>query len=228
MSRGILLVGNESPLFSAVEGEALKRAESIVSVPIVNRITGSNSPKEAEKAIKLPWNPSSAISAKTLILAAENRLKKISDAVLICSPPAVFKDPENLNPNEIEILVEDHIKGWFYLIRELILYFSNEKSGILALAVPEINAGLESRSKKSNQVNNELDLLGPSAAASFYNYAQSIISSSILKPYRIIGFTGSHAGLEDQYAAWLFKTIDEAEQKNHRSWQQYQRRGLFK
>ena len=228
MSRGILLVGNESPLFTAVEEEALKRAESIVSIPIVNRITGGESPKQAEKVINLNWNPSSAISARTLVMAAENRLKQINDAILICSPPAVFKSPESLNPNEIEILVEDHIKGWFFLIRELLLYFSNAKSGILALAVPNINTAIEGRAKKGSAVNSELDLLGPSASASFYNYAQSIISSSILKHYRIIGFTGSQAGMENQYAAWLFKTIDEAEQKNHRSWQHYQLRGFFK
>ena len=177
------------------------------------------------EAIKLSWNPASAISAKTLIMAAENRLKKIDDAILICSPPAVFKKPAFLNPREIEILVDDHIKGWFYIIRELILYFKKTGAGLLSLVLPDINSDYETRNKK-NTANPQFDLLGPSAMESFRSFANGIISSSVEEDYTAMGFSGSEAGQEQEYASWLFGIVDKAANEMGGRWHRY-KKGLF-
>ena len=232
MTRGIFIVGNETSLFTAAAAEAAKRVESFASAIIPNRFTGEGtaSPETeiVKGAIPLSWNPSSAISARTLVIAAENRLKKINDAILICSPPAVFKTAETINPKEIEILVDDHIKGWFFLIRELILYFRNAGKGLLALVTPDIDPGSESKSRNTMGRNNQVDLLGPSAAASFRSFSQGIIASSANEPYQVMGFSGSEAGAEEEFAAWLFKIVDEASRKNSGRWHRYSKRGFFK
>ena len=232
MTRGIIIAGNESSLFTAIGGEAAKRVKSFASVPIQSRFTETgpvlSETETAGGAIPLSWNPASAISARTLVLAAENRLKKINDAILICSPPAVFKNADALTPKEIEILVDDHIKGWFFLIRELILYFRNAGTGLLALVAPDISPGGERSGKSAAGRNNQLDLLGPSAAASFRSHSQSIVASLSGEPYQVMGFTGSEAGAEEEFASWLFKIIDEAAPKNSGRWHKYSKRGFFR
>lgn len=240
MTRGILIAGNESTLFSAAASEAAKRVKSFASAVIPNRFplpgNGLAAPVKAEApggSISLSWNPSSPISAHTLILAAENRLEKISDAILVCSPPAVFKTAETLSPDDIEIIVNDHIKGWFYLIRELILYFRRIGSGTLSFVIPELTPPGSARDtfgarKDTVNKNVQTDLLGPSASSSFRSFAQGILASSVNEPFQVMGFTGFEAGAEGEIASWFFKMIDEGSGKYSGRWQRYSKLSFFK
>ena len=116
----------------------------------------------------------------------------------------------------------------FRSIRELILYFRSAGSGQLALVAPDIDPGGEARGKNTSGRSMQLDLLGPSAAASFRAYAQGIIASSVNEPYQVIGFTGCEAGAEEKFAAWLFKMVDAALPKSSGRWHKYSRRGIFR
>lgn len=221
MTRGILIAGNETSLFAAVADEASKRVESFAAALIPNRFplpapTGgaAQKPETAAGSIPLSWNPSSPISARTVVLAAENRLGQINDAVLVCSPPAVFKTADAPTPEEIEVFVNDHIKGWFLLVRELIQYFRGAGAGSLSLVVPEIS---------SDAKNAQVDLLGLPAAAAFRAFSQGILALSVHEPFLVTGFTGSEAGNEEEFAAWLFKTIDEGTKKNSGRWHKFPR-----
>jgi len=227
MTRGILIAGNDSSLFAATAAEALKRVESFASVHIPNRFLlpdgrAAISPaiETAAGAIPLSWNPASPISARTLVLAAENQLKQINNAIVVCSPPAVFKNAEILVPEEIEILVNDHIKGWFYLIRELLLYFRRRGTGSLSLVAPEIIP--------SGNKNAPADLVGPSASASFRAFAQSVLASQASEPFQVMGFTITEAGNEGDFAAWFFKMIDESAGKNSGRWHKYSKLKFFR
>ena len=223
MTRAILIAGNESTLLSAAAAEAAKRVESFALAIIPNRFplpegVLPQGEKTAEKAALLSWNPASPISARSLVLAADNRMGRINNAILICSPPAVFKAVEALAPEEIEILANDQIKGWFFLVRELALYFRRSGSGSLSLVAPEL----------SGHKNTQTDILGPSAAASFKTFAQGILASSEHEPFQTMGFTGSEAGAEKEFASWLFKIIDEGEKKNSGRWHKHSKRGFFR
>lgn len=224
MTRGILIAGNETSLFTAVAAEAAKRVESFAAVPLPNRFSlpagsGAQTPELAKGAILIPWNPASPISARTMVLSAENRLAHINDAVLVCSPPAVFKTADTPAPEEIEIFVNDHIKGWYFLVRELIQYFRRTGSGSLSLVAPEINLG-----GKTPQV----DLLGAPAAAAFRTFAQGILALSANEPFPVMGFAAPEAGDEEEFAAWLFKTIDEGAKRNSGRWQKFSRLSFFR
>ena len=224
MTRGILIVGNESTLFSAISAEAAKRVESYASALIPNRLPqrdGALPPRmeAASGVIPLSWNPPSPVSARTLVLAAENRLAQINDAILVCSPPAIYRTAEALTPEEIEILVDDQIKGWFFLTRELLLYFHNRGSGSLSFVAPEV-----SPSGKNAQT----DLLGPSAAACFVNYASGIFASSLTEPFQVTGFSGSETSDRGEFAAWLFKLIDEGTRKTSFRWNKFSKLGFLR
>ena len=229
MTRGILIAGNESSLFSAAAAEAAKRVESFASSVIPNRFHlpgGENVPQPVTEkisaSIPLPWNPSSPISARTMVLAAENRLGKISDAVIICSPPAVFRTAETLTPEEIEILVNDQIKGWFFLVRELSLYFRRIGAGNLSLVASETVSAGAGKSASS------ADLLGPSALGSFMAFAQGILTLSANEPFRVTGYGSAEAGSEAEFAAWFFRMIDESDSKNSGRWNRFSKFKLFR
>ena len=229
MTRGILIAGNESSLFFALAAEAAKRVDTFAAAPIPNRfplppalpltegVTVSTAVPEG--SIALQWNPASPISARSLVLAAENRLGRVDDALLVCSPPAVYRNAETLLPSEVETMVNDHIKGWFFLVRELALVFRARQRGTLALVVPDISGG--------GGRDAAADLLGPPAAASFRAFAQGLLSSSAGESFQTLAFS-SEAGQETACASWLFKVIDEAGKKNSGKWHKFTRFSLFK
>jgi hypothetical protein len=218
MTRGILIAGNESSLFNAVAAEALKRVEQYAAARISSQLSISASDFSGRTGggggeILLSWNPGSSISARTLALAAENRLGQIDDAVLVCSPPAVYRLPENLLPNEIESLVNNHIKSWFFLVRELALVFKSRKAGNLALVAPEtVSPGGRE---------NQMDLMGPSAVASFRSFTQGLLASSFEEPFSVLGFSASDSGDESGFASYIFKIIDEGNKRNIGKWHKY-------
>jgi len=221
MTRGILIAGNESSLFLATAAQAVQRVQSFAAALIPNRFPQPEdravftaNPELAKATIPLSWNPASSISARTVVLAAENRLQQINDAILICSPPALFKTAEALTPEEIEILVNDQIKGWFFLIRELSLYFRRRGEGTLSLVTQESGIArtsfIQGRAAPAWSKNTPLDILSPPASASFKAFAQGVLASQTNQPFRTMGFSTAETGSEDEFAAWFFKAIDDA------------------
>jgi len=222
MTRGIFIVGNESSLFSAIAAETARKVGSYATAIIPNRFPqrDGGQPSKADPQggeISLSWNPASPISARTVILAAENRLGKINDCILVCSPPAVYRPPDGLAPEEIEILVDDHIKGWFFLIRELIIYFRRAASGSLSFVTSETKVGK----------NIHTDFLGSSAASCFANYAGAVLASSANEPFLAMGFSGFETSEKGQFTSWLFKTIDEGSKRTSGRWHKFSKLPFF-
>ncbi|MDR3248408.1 MAG: hypothetical protein LBT39_06445 [Treponema sp.] len=221
MTRGILIAGNESLLCAAIAVEAAKRVERFAQVLLPNRLSDQGrhgAPAAQPSAIPLDWNPGSPISARTLILSAEHHLEHVDDAILVCSPPSLRRPVAELLPQDIEVLVNDHIKGWFFLVRELAAIFRARRSGTLAMVVPDIGSGRD----------DQADLLGIPAAAAFRAFAQGLLASSSTEPYLTLGFSAQEAGDDDNFAAYIFKLIDEANKRNSGKWHKFGRLGFFK
>jgi hypothetical protein len=207
MTRGIFIAGNESALTRAIEIETSRRIERYAAALIPNRHTGASvsNPSENEKRISLEWNPSSPISARTLILAAENRLDQIDEAILICSPPSIRSAAAALPLSDIEVMINNNIKGWFFLVKELAAIFTNRKHGTLALVYQNTPAGKEDIA----------DILGPSCLASFRELANGLLSVAHNEPYITLGFSFSDTGNEAAFASFMYKCIDEGGMRNN-------------
>ena len=224
MTRGILIAGNESSLCNTLAAEAAKRVEHFAIAVIPSRLSHTPHGKAdtpAEKAsLSLQWNPSSPISARTLVLAAENRLGQINEAILVCSPPSIRRPAAELSLSEIETLVNDHIKGWFFLARELAVVFRAKQSGTLALVFSEV--------APASAKDDVADLLGPCALASFQGFARSLCASAIAEPYLTMGFSNSDASAEAAFASFVFKYLDEGNTRNNGKLYKYGKLNLFK
>jgi hypothetical protein len=223
MTRGILIAGTDSFLSEAVAVEAEKRVEQYTAAFIFNRLSNPvrerPQPEEGRKArISLDWNPGSPISARTLVLAAENRLDHIDEAILICTPPSVRCPAEQLVPADIDIVVNDHIKSWFFLVKELAAAFKTRNAGTLALVLSDAGLGNEKRDAP--------DLMGPSVSAAFRAFVQRLLAAASNKPYQTLAFS-SETGEDAEFAAYIFKIIEENNKRNVGRWHKYGRLGLF-
>ncbi|MDR3130015.1 MAG: hypothetical protein LBU18_00535 [Treponema sp.] len=222
MTRGIFIAGVDSPISEALAAESERRVEQYAAAFIFNRLDPArdrSGPQGSGQArISLDWNPGSAISARTLILAAENRLDRIDEAIVVCAPPSLRRRADQLAPADIDILVNDYIKGWFFLVKELTASFNARGGGTLALALSDATAG--------NERKGESDLIGPSVSASFRAFAQGLLAVASDKPYQTLAFF-SDAGEDAEFAAYIFKIIEENNNRNLGRWHKYGRLGFF-
>ena len=240
MDRGILIAGNGSALLSAIEIEAAKRVEHYALAQIPNRFSGAeaktaplrrkeNSPVESSvvfpsayaslEKIRLPldWNPGSPISARTLVLAAENRLGHIDDAILVCDPPSSGCSAAGLGFADVEVMVNDHIKGWFFLVKELAAAFRARGGGTLVLVYPE-TVGKD----------NADDPLGPAALAAFHSLTGSLLAAATGEPYLVQGFAGGETGDETGFASFIFKQLEDGIRRVNGKLHKYGKLGLFR
>jgi hypothetical protein len=222
MTRGILIVGAESSLAAALAAEAGKRVEHFAAAFIPDKPGEPVREQRQESAggapFRLSWNPGSPISARSLILAAQNRLERIDEAFLVCTPPSMCKPAENMAPGDIETLVNDHIKGWFFLVKELSALFTAHQRGTLALVLSNISA--------AGNRGAPVDLMGPSVAASFRAFATGLLSLSYGKAHQTLAFS-SETGEDPGFAAFIFKLVDEGSWRNAGKWHKYGKLGFF-
>ena len=207
-------------MLSAIEAETAKRAESYAAAPVYNRFPGAEpgTPVDSPARIHLDWNPGSPVSARALVLAAENRLERISDAILVCSPPQIRREaPLDLNFTDIEILFNDHVKGWFFLIKELAAAFKAKGEGTLSLVYPEVN---ESPGEEEAP-----GLLGHSALAVFRTLTRDLLASAFSEPFITLGFTGVE---EPGFAAFIFKQLEEKTRRANGKLYKYGKLSFFK
>jgi len=212
MTRGIFIAGNESALGRAIEAETVNRVEQFAAAIIPNRLSSmhasvlaantapKNPPLESDKRHLIDWNPSSPISARTAALAAENRLGQIDEAILVCSPPSIRSSASDIPFSDVEIMINDNIKGWFFIVKELTAIFTARRRGSLVLVYPDI---------ASPGKDDAADVLGPSALASFRALTHGLLAAAHSEPYFTTGFSCSDSGNEAAFAAFMYKSLDE-------------------
>ena len=221
MTRGIFIAGNESALSRAIEAETLNRVEQYAVALIPNRLSGApkNIIQESEKRLSLSWNPSSPLSARTVVLGAENRLEHIDEAILVCSPPSIRSNAAELPLSDIEVMINDHIKGWFFLVKELAAIFTSRKRGVLALVYN--NAGNTGKDDIA-------DVLGPSALASFRAMSDGLLAAANSEQYITVGFSNSDTGNESAFADFVYKKVDEINERSNGKLYKFGKFNLFK
>ncbi|MDR0455144.1 MAG: hypothetical protein LBH20_00485 [Treponema sp.] len=244
MTRGLLIAGNKSALTNAIEIEAARRVEHYALALLPDR--SRNSPQTADNAkkgllarqgsstlessaaqgsakerrIPLDWNPGSPISARTVVIAAENRFDHIDEAILVCDPPSVRYAAADLSMADVEVLVNDHIKGWLFLVKELAAVFRVRENGTLALVYSETSG--------AGGKDDVVDLLGPVALAAFRSLAHGLLATAFNEPYLTLGFSGADTGDEAGFAAFIFKQLEEGNRRSNGKLHKYGKLGFFR
>ena len=213
-----MIAGNNGALTQAIEAETARRAGQYALALIPDR---EARPETAANAARIPldWNPGSPISARTLILAVENRLGHVDEAILVCDPPLARRaEKAGISLAGIEALVNDQIKGWLFLVRELALAFRARGEGTLALVYPEPGAAKDDAG----------DIAGQAAFAVFRSLVSSLLASAAGEPYFVQGFSGGDAGDEAGFAAFIAKQLEDGGRRGSGKLHKYGKLGIFK
>lgn len=221
MTRGILIIGNTTPLTLAVSQEASKRLASH-GLALLGTI-GQENPLQfppPPTTIPLTWTSGSAISARALVVSAENRLSQLDEALLVCTPPTLRIRPDQLDLALLSTMIDDHLKGWYYLVRELSRYFRQRKAGTLALILSEAYTETE---KDENP-----DMLGPVLGSAYRALMQSLLASAATSPYRVLGFTSNDPAQQEDFASFIFKVLDEDNRRNTGKLHRFGKLNLFR
>ncbi|MDR0551448.1 MAG: hypothetical protein LBG72_05475 [Spirochaetaceae bacterium] len=210
MACGILMAGTENLLLTAL---ARRLAQGAVPYALALASDEGMPPAakrretRAEERHILDWLPQSPLSARALVIAAENRLGIFDAALLVCAAPSrIF--PADPDCGEISAAIDRYVKSYLFLARELRAYF-RKHGGTLAFVCAEGGAFGGPLSSLITQA--------------FYSFAGEVLLKA--QDEKCIGFLGARS-LEgaveaDDFAAFILKTMENQKQTDTRKWQKF-------
>jgi NAD(P)-dependent dehydrogenase (short-subunit alcohol dehydrogenase family) len=215
----ILLAGTNGGLLSELTEEALA-AGNRVAVTMGLAAVGDGSPETAQPVPQaqqslsyIAWNPRSPLSARTVVTEALNALGVIEETLIVFSADSGKKDFHELSFADMEKTVDESVKSFFFLIKEVFTALQRQKKGILSFA--HHDGGVEV-------------LPPPQAAASaaFRAFVSSLFAQYQNEPFGLYGYYSSSAETR-AFAQFLSRLADTRTQKTARRWVRFSGRPGF-
>jgi len=214
MDSTILIAGNPSKLVSDLVHESLSKQYKILStldpgteVPPI--------PAGLEEGLHyVEWNRRSPISARFVVLQAQNLQLDIDHALITFHPKTSGASLQDLSSAYIEEKLDFDCKGYLFLIKELMAYFSKRGKGSVSLLYH--NPGP--------------DVLPPMEA--ILEGAFLKLGESLFKFYEqeSIVLRGIHSSFDQnrQVAEYVLQVLEENHPRNRNKWIKYTgKTGLF-
>ncbi|MDR3355558.1 MAG: hypothetical protein LBO04_00010 [Spirochaetaceae bacterium] len=201
----MLIAGSGSALTAALADEAARRgiktALSLISGQKDER--GLSPIAVNEKVVQLDWNPCSPISARSLVLAAENRNGPLDTGLIVCA--ADDTGMRDFSPAGIDFVVNNHIKSYMFLANELSRHFSARRSGALAFVL------MEGRTP---------GILSAPVFSAFKSFSGAMIAQANTEYVSALAFSceGKKPPPVSEYAAYIFKILGETQKTRQTAW----------
>ena len=202
----MLIAGSGPELISALAAEAGRRGIKTA----LSLIPGNSDPRRfehgaaTESPVPLDWNPCSPISARSLILAAENRNGPVVSSIIVCAA-ANNAEIRDFSPAGIDFVVNNHIKSYMFLANELTRSFRARRNGTLAFVL------LEGQSPA---------ILAAPVFGAFKSFSGSMLAQSNTEYLSTLAFSYEEKNIPkiNEYAAYIFKTIEENKKTDRAGW----------
>ncbi len=198
MKRKILIAGLDSKLKAKLVKLFINN-NFTVAVSVNNKELPPDN--KNNNLIEIPWNIKSPLSAKNLILECQHKLNGFDEALVILSSQHSNKPIHEILSSDIEYAIDISLKGNIFLLKELILYFQNVKTG---------NISLVHNSPQSK-------IFAPLYAASAGGLAE--LTKSLFASYQneqlTINSFMSGSELIEEYAEYIFHNISGRTKKLH-------------
>ena len=101
---------------------------SLLSEPAADTATASPSSL-------IPWNRSSPLSARTVILEMKNAYSSFDRALLIFDTSTFFEILPDMDASSAIRCADEYIRGYLLLVAEIVKYFRQQKTGFILFAV---------------------------------------------------------------------------------------------
>ena len=173
--------------------------------------SGDSAKKDTEDSIV--WNKRSPLSARNSVLTVLNRHKKIDNAFIIYQPGSFNKTFHEISSPVYDLQIDRWIKGYGYLMKEIIQLFIKQQSGSVSLIID--TGGLK--------------IMTPIESAIF-SYLKALVQNlSILyqnEPFRIYCFESDSTRRED-FTDFIFKTLEDLKHSPGKNYKFTDKKGLF-
>jgi hypothetical protein len=172
---------------------------------------GDNAKKDSGDSIV--WNKRSSLSARNSVLTVLNRHRKIDNAFIIYQPGNFNKTFHEISSPVYDLQIDRWIKGYGYLMKELIQLYIKQQSGRVSFILD--TGGLK--------------IMTPIESAIF-SYLKALVQNlSILyqnETFRIYCFE-SDSSRKDDFADFIFRTLDDSKYSPGKNWKFTDKKGLF-
>ncbi|MDR3201232.1 MAG: SDR family NAD(P)-dependent oxidoreductase [Spirochaetales bacterium] len=176
----ILLAGTGGDrLLSELTEEALAAGNrvAVTSGPPDTKSVARNR-GEKQNLYYVAWNPRSPLSARTVVTETLNVFETIDEVIIVFSADTGKKEFHELSFADMEKTVDDSIKSFFFLVKEVFMALQRQKKGVLVFA--HHDGGAEA-------------LPPPQAAAStaFRAFASALFTQYQNEPFTLYGYYSS-------------------------------------
>ena len=216
----ILLAGTAGRLLTELTEETLVRGNrAAVTTPLEET---ENAPAGAEsitgaKANKnlhyMAWNLRSPLSARSIVMDAFNTLGSVDEALVVFSADTGKKEFHEMSFADMEKALDESIKSFFFLGKEIFSAFQRQKRGALSFALHD--GGVE--------------VLPPpqaAACAAFRAFASSLFAQYQNEAFGLYGYYSSEA--QTRAFARFLSTSEGRTEKAARRWLRFSGKpGLF-
>jgi NADP-dependent 3-hydroxy acid dehydrogenase YdfG len=211
----ILLAGTFGELLSELAEEELAAGNRVALTTRPGETASARAGSGENQSLRaVAWNPRSPLSARTVVSEALNSLGLIDEALIVFSADAGKKDFHELAFADMEKTVDESVKSFFFLVKEVFTALQRQKKGVLSFA--HHDGGVEV-------------LPPPQAAASaaFRAFASSLFAQYQNETFALYGYYSSSAQTRG-FARFLSSRAGSRTEKTSRRWVKFSdRQGFF-
>ena len=141
MERACLVTGKSGPLLAEIVRQAAARQRQILLTRSGRMDSGAH---EDDAISTIAWNRRSALSSRSVLLHATNLFGRLDEAVVVFAPAhdtATFHESSIVG---IEDRIDAEVKGYLYILREILAVFMKQGGGRVVLVLQEPPGELQS------------------------------------------------------------------------------------
>ncbi len=135
MGQTCLVAGRSGETLSALAREATGRGRTVLFA----RSAQADAAAPPDGVQTASWNRRSALSARTLVLHAQNVFGAINEAIVFFAPIRETVPFDQSSIVSIENRTDAEVKGFLFLLRELLGSFQKQSGGTLTVAVQDLD-----------------------------------------------------------------------------------------
>ena len=215
MERTLLITGRHSAFTDDLVQEALARKFRVLATYDPSGEEPEVPDGLGDDLTYIEWNRRSPISARSVLLKAENAADSVEELFVVYSPESLTVPFHETGASRIEELVDANIKGYLFLLREALGYLLRHgEGGGLNIVVRDRGSEL-------------VPPLESAVSNAFRSTVRSIMSFYEEEPVRIRGFHAPESKEGREFAQYILDTIQEKGEKSAGRWNKFGGRGAL-
>ncbi len=209
MGKGCLITGKSTDLLA----EVVQAADARGRDSVVAR-SGHFTVSEGQSASTITWNRRSALSARSVVLHAQNVFRAVEEAIVVYSVVQETTPFHETSIVSLENRTDAEMKGYLFLLREIVAQFQKQRSGTLVLAVHDRPDAIRAPAEAFS-------------AGGFASFARALQRYYQNEPFTIHLCRSSDSDISG-YAHFVLDAAEKSAKRQKLDWLEFPPRGLFR